>query len=92
MSLIQSVELLLKSAITFHLVLIKLLAILVIFYGLAHQNNNNYFLFLVAIYLCLAKVKVDAIILLNDLYFLVLYNIILKRLKNIMSSSAIFIK
>lgn len=43
-------------------------------------------------YLYLVKVQVDAITLLNHLCFLVSYNIFLRKLRNITTSSAIFIK
>ena len=70
----------------------KLLAILVILCRSAHRNNSNYFPLLVAIYLYSAGAKVDAITLLNHLGLSVSYNVLLKRLRSIMSSSAAFIK
>lgn len=91
-SLVQNVEPLSKSAITSHLASMKLLVILVILCKSAHQNNSNYFSLLVAIYFYLTGVKVNAITLLNYLGLLVLYNVFLKRLRSIMSSSAAFIK
>ena len=92
MSLVQSVGPLSKSAMTFHLASMKLLAILVILCRSAHRNNSNYFPLLVVIYLYSAGAKVDAITLLNHLGLSVSYNILLKRLRSIMSSSAAFIK
>lgn len=91
-SLMQSIGLLSKSAMTSHLVLMKLLAILVILCRSAHWNNSNYFPLLVAIYLYSTRAKVDAITLLNHLGLSVSYNVLLKRLRSIMSSSAAFIK
>lgn len=91
-SLVKSVGPLSKSAMTSHLASMKLLAILVILCRSAHRNNSNYFPLLVAIYLYSAGAKVDAITLLNYLGLSVLYNVLLKRLRNIMSSSAAFIK
>lgn len=91
-SLVQSVGPLSKSAMTFHLASMKLLAIFVILCRSAHRNNSNYFPLLVAIYLYSAEAKVDAITLLNHLGLSVSYNILLKRLRNIMLSSATFIK
>ena len=70
----------------------KLLVILVILCRWAHWNNNNYFSFLIAIYLYSTGAKVDAITLLNYLGLSVSYNVLLKRLKTIMSSSNTFIK
>lgn len=53
-SLILSVEPTTSSAsITTHLAFMKLIAILVILYKLAHQNNSNYVPLLIAMYLYL---------------------------------------
>ena len=91
-SLVQSVGFLSKSVMTSHFALMKLLAILVILYRSAHQKNSNYFPLLVAIYLYSAKAKIDAITFLNHLGLLVSFNVLLERLRSIMSSSATFIK
>lgn len=91
-SLVLSVGPLSKSTVTLHLVSIKLLAMLVIFCGLVYWNNSNYFPHLVAIYFYSAEAKVDAITLFNYLDFSVLYNMPLKKLKNITSLSIVFIK
>lgn len=41
----------LKDTSKLHLISMKIVAVLVILYCLAYQNNINYFLFLVALYL-----------------------------------------
>ena len=81
-----------RSLLTFHLASMKLLAILVIIYRSAHQNNSNYVLFLVAMYIYSANAKVDAITLLNRFGLSVLYNVLLRKLRGITTSSAAFIK
>ena len=91
-SLMLSVGPLSKSAVTSHLTSMKLLAILVILCRSAHRNNSNYFPLLVSIYLYSAGAKVDAITFLNHLGLSVSYNVLLKKLRNITSSSAAFIK
>lgn len=82
-SLILSVKSLLKSKRALYLTLIKVLAILIIFYRSIYENNSNYFLLLVAIYFYFVRAKVDTIILFNHLSILILYNILLKKLRNI---------
>lgn len=91
-SLVQSIGPLSKSVMTSYLALMKLLIILVILYKSAHCNHSNYFPLLVAIYLYLARAKVDTIILLNYLRISVSYDVLLKKLRSIMSSNATFIK
>lgn len=91
-SLIVSIRLLPKLKVILYLVLIKLLVILVILCRSSHQNNSNYFLILFTIYFYSAGTKIDIINLFNYLSLLVLYNIFLKKLKNIILSSAVFIK
>ena len=77
---------------TSHLTLMKLLAIFVIIYKSAHWNNSNYVPLLIAIYMYLASTKVDIITLLNRLGFSVSYNVLLRKLKGITTSSEAFIK
>lgn len=78
--------------LTSHLLSIKLLAFVIIMCKSAHRNNSNYISFLVAMYLYSAGAKVDAITLLNHLGFFVLYNSLLKKLRDIKTYSATFIK
>lgn len=70
----------------------KLVAIFIIIYRLAHRNNNNYIFFLIAMYMYSAGARVDAITLLNYLGISVLYNILIRKLRNITTSSIAFIK
>lgn len=70
----------------------KLVIIFVILYRLIHQNNNNYVFLFIAMYLYLAGARVDVITLLNYFKLLVLYNISLRKLRNITISSTAFIK
>lgn len=80
------------TLLIFHLALIKQVAILVIICRLAYQNNSNYLLLLVAMYLYSAGIQVDAITLLNYLGLFVSHNVLLKTLRNIKVSSAALIK
>lgn len=66
---------------------IKLVAILVILCQSAHQNNSNYFLLLVALYMYFSSVRVDAITLLNHFGLLVSYLVLLRKLANITATS-----
>ena len=91
-SLVLGVGSLTKSTMTLHLTLIELLAILVIFCRLTYWNKSNYLPPLLAIYLYFAKAKVDTIIFFNHLGLSILYNVLLKKQKNITSLSAAFIK
>lgn len=79
------------TRLTPHLALMKLLAVLVIMYRLAHQNNSNYIHPLMAMYLYSTRVKVDAITLLNHLGLSVLYNLLLRKLRDIKAHSIAFI-
>lgn len=93
MSLVLSVEpTIALISITTYLVSMKLVTIFVILYRLIHQNNNNYVFLFIAMYLYLAGARVDVITLLNYLKLLVLYNISLRKLRNITISSTAFIK
>lgn len=78
--------------LTFYLALMKLLAILVIMYKLAHRNNSNYISHLIAIYLYFAGVKVDAITLLNHLGHFVIYNSLFEKMREIKAYNTTFIK
>ena len=91
-SLVLSVGPTSRSTTTSHLVSMKLLAILVILCRSAHRNNSNYFPLLVATCLYFVGAKVDAITLLNYLGLMISYNVLLKKLRNITSSSAAYIK
>lgn len=81
-----------NTYLTSHLASIKLLAVFIIICRSAHQNNSNYIPFFVAMYLYLARAKVDAIILLNHLGLSVLYNLLLRKLRDIKAHNALFIK
>lgn len=94
--LITSIILSLRSnsniCLTSHLASIKLLAVLIFMCRSAHRNNSNYIPLLVAMYLYLARAKVDAITLLNHLGLSVLYNSLLQKLRDIKAPNAAFIK
>lgn len=91
-SIMQSVGPLSRSTAAMQLVSMKLVAILAILCQLAHQNNSNYLQLLVALYLYSAGARVDAITLLNHLGLLVLYHVLLKRLRGISLSNKDWIK
>lgn len=78
--------------LTAYLASIKLLAILVIMCRSVYRNNNNYILLLVDMYLYSARVKVNAITLLNHLGLSILYNSFLRKLRDIKAYNAVFIK
>lgn len=59
---------------------------------LTHQNISNYLSLLMAMYLYSAGAQIDAITWLNHIDFSVLCNALLRTLRNIKTSSAIFIK
>ena len=80
------------TCLTSYLALMKLLAVLVIMCRSAHRNNSNYIPLLVAMYLYSAGAKIDAITLLNHLGLSVLYNSLLKKLRDIKAYSTAFIK
>lgn len=77
--------------LTSYLTLMKRLAVFVIMCRLAHQNNSNYIPFLIAIYFYSAEAKVDLITLLNCFRLSILYNLFLKKLKDIKAYSTVFI-
>lgn len=85
-SLVLSMGLISRNLLTSYLVLMKLIAIFVIFCRFCHQNNSNYIYLFVTTYLYFANVKIDAITFLNYFDILVLYNVLLKKLKNIIAS------
>ncbi len=91
-SMVLNIGLLSISTITSHFILIKFLAILVILYRSVHQNNSNYFSLLISIYVYSAKAKIDTKTLLNYLDLSILYNLLLKKLRNITYLSSAFIK
>lgn len=59
---------------------------------MAHQNNSNYIPLFVVMYLYSAGIKIDIKILLNHLSFSVLYNVFLRKLRDIKAFSAAIIK
>lgn len=81
-----------KTSIGLHLADMKVVAVLSILCRSAHRNNNNYLSLFIALYLYSAGAKVDAIILLNHLGISVSYNVLQKKLKEIISLSMILIK
>lgn len=92
-SLVFSVEsITFSTSVTIYLASIKLIAIFVILCRLAHWNNSNYISLIITIYVYLAIAQVDAITFLNHLWLSVLYKILLKKLRNIITFSSIFIK
>lgn len=70
----------------------KLVAILVILCRSTHQNNSNYLLLMIGLYLYFAKACVDALTLLNHLGLLVSYDILQKSIRNITQASQVWIK
>lgn len=82
-SLIFSVSPILKNPLTSHLASIKLLAIFVITNKSVYWNNNNYIPLFVAIYIYSASTKVNTITFFNRLDFFVLYNVLLRKLRNV---------
>lgn len=80
------------TSVTTYPTSMKLVAIFVILCILAHQNNSNYISLLIAMYLYSAGACIDIITLLNHLGLLVTYNVLLRKLRNITTSSATFIK
>lgn len=64
-SLMLSIGPISRSPLTSHLASMKLLAMFINICRSAHQNNSNYILLLMTIYIYLAGAKVDAITLLN---------------------------
>lgn len=70
----------------------KFIVILLIIKRSAYQSKNNSIFFYVPIYLYSANAQVNAITLLNDFCILVIYNFLIKMLKNIITSSIVFMK
>lgn len=90
-SLVLGISFISKSVLISYLTSMKLFAIFVIIYRLVHWNNNNYvFLFMVR-YMYLTDAKVAVIILFNHFSFSILYNVLLKNLRDIITSSTTFI-
>ena len=54
----------------------KLIIVLTILYYSIYQNNSNYFVFQIDLYLYFAKTKIKAIIFLNHLGFSISYNML----------------
>lgn len=69
------------------LVSMKIVIILVIFCCSAHQTNCNYIPLLLAFHIYSVRAWVDTITLLNHLDLLVSYNVLQKKLKEIMGST-----
>lgn len=91
-SLVLCADLISKSPSTFYLTSMKLLAIFILIYKLAYWNNSNDILHLLAMCMYFADTKVDGINVSNRLSLLVLYNMLLKELRGITTSSAAFIQ
>lgn len=91
-SLVFDVGLTSIRLLTSYLALIKLLIIFVIICQSTCRKNTNYISLLVAIYIYSAGTKIDTITLLNRLGLFVLYNVFLRKLGSITSSSITFIK
>lgn len=91
-SLVFGTGLTLKSPLTSHLVSMKLLAIFVIIYRSAYQNFNNYVSLYMIMYMYPAGAKIDTITVFNYPGLFILYNLVLKKLRSIITSSATSIK
>lgn len=65
-----------KNISKLHFISIKIVAMLVILYHLTYQNNNNYFLFLVTLYLYFTSAKIDIIMFFNHFSFFIFYLIL----------------
>lgn len=81
-----------SSAAYSRLVGMKIVTILVILCRSAHRNNSNYIPLLIAIYMYSAGAQVDAITLLSHLGLSVSYDILQKKLKEVIISTIIWIK
>lgn len=81
-----------STLLIFYLVSIKLIIILVIICRLVYQNNSNYLLLIMTMYLYSASTLIDIITLLNYLDLFILYNVFLRTLRNIKASNTAFIK
>ena len=90
-SLVFDIGSILKDFLTSHLASIKLLAIFVIIYKSNYHNSSNYVPLLIAIYIYSISSKFDIITFLNHFGLSILYNMLLKKLRSITISSAIFI-
>lgn len=66
----------------------KLVAMIVIFFCSAYQDNSNYLSLLIALHIYLLGVWVDVITLLNYFGLLVFYDVFQQKLKDILKSSA----
>lgn len=75
------------SSSSLYLVNMKLMAVFVIFCRTVYQNNSNYLLLLIALYLYSTGARVDAITLLNHLSLYVSYDVLQKKPRNITASS-----
>lgn len=82
----------LRSLWTSHLASMKLLTIFVIICRSTHGNNNNYISLFVIIYIYSVGAKVDIITLFNYLGLFISYNMLLRKLRDITSLNANFIK
>lgn len=91
-SLVFSVSPTLNTPHTSHVASMKLVAILVIICKSTHRNNSNYIPLFIAMYLYSAGARVDTITLFNHLRISILYNILMRKLRSITTSSVVFIK
>lgn len=91
-SLIRSVRPKSRLAITSQLVSMKLVAILIILCKSVHRNNSDYIYLFITFYLYLTGTRINAITFLNYLSLFVLHNMLLRKLREISRSSAIYIK
>lgn len=60
----------------------KIIAILVIFYYLAYQNNSNYVPLSIALYIYIVRAQINTITFLNHLGLSVSYDVLQKKLNN----------
>lgn len=91
-SLVLGTGLILKSSLTSHLVSMKLLAIFVIIYRSAYQNFNNDVSLYMIMYMYSTGAKIDTITVFNYPGLFILYKLVLKKLRSIITSSATSIK
>lgn len=70
----------------------KIVTILVILCRFAHQNNSNYILLLIAMYMYSVGARVDTITLFNHFGLLISYDVLQKKLKEVITSIIIWIK
>lgn len=66
-----------KNIPKLHFINIKVVIMLVILYHSIYQNNNNYFPFLVTLYLYFTSAKIDIIMFFNHFSFFI-FNLILQ--------------